>query len=392
LDENKPVIKHNLITALLNGRIDYEQWRENYRQIYGRELDGALYSCFLIQLKCNPAKPNPDFHSMMLVVYNLINILEQRETSWNIRAIAGDDHQSVIGIISHSEGLKRPELFKKMAIAIETIYHDRYQLALGNACQPIGDQVALAFQQAQTTLRYGFLFPKLKFLDYQRIQPENLRSTGDFHRAIAKITDLLRAGSLEELKLAIHQLLIALIKDGYQIDICRNTIGDLISILYNTPIEMGLDPVMILGADPRVAWRKWPDVLMVKDWLDDCVTQILAAVRERREKFGDSLETKIKQFIIDNITNELSLEKVADALHIYYYTLSRTFKTITGFSFVDYVKDLKMQIAANLLCEAKLSVKEISNRLGYHSVPYFIRVFKTKYGMTPKEFQRNNRL
>jgi AraC-like DNA-binding protein len=392
LDENKPVIKHNLIAALLDGRIGYEQWRKNYRQIYGQELDGELFSCFLIRLKCNLAKQNPDFHSMMLVAYNLIDILEQQEAPWDIRAIAGDDYQSVIGIISHSKGLKRPEIFKKIAIAIETIYHGRYQLALGNACQPIGDQVALAFQQAQTTLRYGFLFPKLKFLDYQRIQPENLRPTGNFHRAIAKITVLLRAGSLKELKLAIHQLFVALVKDGYQIDICRNTIGDLISILYNTTTEMGLDPAMILGSDPRVTWKELSDALAVKKWLEGCVTQILAAVKERREKTDDSLEMKIKKFIINNITNELSLEKVADALHIYYYTLSRTFKSITGLSFVEYVKDLKMQIAANLLCEAKLSVKEISNRLGYHSVPYFIRVFKTKYGMTPKEFQRNNRL
>jgi AraC-like DNA-binding protein len=392
LDENKPVIRHNLIADLLYGRIGYEQWQSNYQQIYGHELNQDLFGCFLIRLKGNPAKPNPDFQSKMLVAYNLINILEQQDFPGKVRAIVGDDHQSIAGMINHGEGLRRAEMIKKITGAIGTIYQGRYQLGLGNSYQPIHDQVAHSFRQAQTALQYGFLFPKLKLLDYQRIQPETLRPTGNLQRTITKIAEYLRAGSLEELKLTVHQLFTALVKDGYQVDFCRNTIADLISTLYNTAAAMGFDTLTVVGVDLRVVWKDQPDILTLKDWLEDCLAKLIAAVKESRDKFDEGLEIKVKQFIAANLTNELSLEKVADALHIRYDTLSRTFKAVTGLSFVDYVKELKMQNAANLLCEENLSVHEVANRLGYHSVPYFIKLFKAKYGFTPKEFQHRNRL
>lgn len=62
------------------------------------------------------------------------------------------------------------------------------------------------------------------------------------------------------------------------------------------------------------------------------------------------------------------------------------FKKITGLSVKSFFIKNKIELAKNLLETENTDVNELSSRLNYHSVSYFIKRFKEYYGMTPKEF------
>ena len=100
---------------------------------------------------------------------------------------------------------------------------------------------------------------------------------------------------------------------------------------------------------------------------------------------------KIAQFIDDNISIEISLSNVAQHFNISAGYLSKFFKESMGTSFSKYVIDKKFETATQLLKEeAMLSVDEIANRLGYFDVAYFGKQFKSKFGMTPLQYRKNN--
>lgn len=62
---------------------------------------------------------------------------------------------------------------------------------------------------------------------------------------------------------------------------------------------------------------------------------------------------------------------------------SEKFSTIIGQSFQQYVQDHRLQYAHRLLLNSSLPVTEIALASGFNSLPYFIRCFKSKYGVSP---------
>ena len=70
---------------------------------------------------------------------------------------------------------------------------------------------------------------------------------------------------------------------------------------------------------------------------------------------------------------------------------SAQFKTVTGFSVLDYVKRLRMARSRQLLITSEHSVAEIGAAVGYGDPFYFSRQFRAVNGQSPREFRRQSR-
>lgn len=73
-------------------------------------------------------------------------------------------------------------------------------------------------------------------------------------------------------------------------------------------------------------------------------------------------------------------------VHLHPAYLSRVFKEETGKNLSAYITDVKMEKAAELLQE-NLRVREVMEQVGYQKSQYFSKIFKEKFGMTPKEYK-----
>ncbi|MFS0722420.1 response regulator [Paenibacillus sp. 1P07SE] len=86
-------------------------------------------------------------------------------------------------------------------------------------------------------------------------------------------------------------------------------------------------------------------------------------------------------------TCELKLQDLADELSLHPVWLSQLFKKEVGTNFLDYVTELRIQRAKELLRQSSSKVYEIAEAVGYHDVHHFGRLFKKKTGLTPKEYR-----
>lgn len=87
----------------------------------------------------------------------------------------------------------------------------------------------------------------------------------------------------------------------------------------------------------------------------------------------------------------LSLESVAKEHYISPYHLSRMFKRVTGFSFVEYVNSIRINEAQRLLRETDWKVTMIAERVGYENIGHFGRVFKEIAKTNPLEYRKKAR-
>ncbi len=92
-------------------------------------------------------------------------------------------------------------------------------------------------------------------------------------------------------------------------------------------------------------------------------------------------------YINNNLSRTLSLENIAKYVCLNESYFSALFKEEMEITFSDYLTQVRIKKAKQLLIENKLRVYEIADKVGYHSSKYFIKVFHEQVGVTPNNYR-----
>ncbi len=93
--------------------------------------------------------------------------------------------------------------------------------------------------------------------------------------------------------------------------------------------------------------------------------------------------------IQSSFIQDLSLKNIADQCNVSERYLRKLFSTQLHTSFTDYMNELRINKAKELLHHTTQSVKEVTYLCGFNSVEYFSRVFKQYTGMSPGNYNPN---
>ncbi|WP_229521021.1 MULTISPECIES: response regulator [unclassified Paenibacillus] len=96
---------------------------------------------------------------------------------------------------------------------------------------------------------------------------------------------------------------------------------------------------------------------------------------------------KAKKYMNDHYQSDLKASEVASWLKITPSYFSYIFKQSTGKGFTEYMNEAKIDQAKELLATTHDKVFEIADKVGYKEYKYFVSVFKSYTGMTPKEYR-----
>ncbi len=106
---------------------------------------------------------------------------------------------------------------------------------------------------------------------------------------------------------------------------------------------------------------------------------------------GDRFEDEVMMKVLGHIEDhyrEGELSDLCGQLSIDLYTLSRIIKRRTGQTYTELVQEKRLNLAAFLLETTGLPITDISADVGYNNFSYFYRIFRKKYGMTPREYRK----
>ena len=129
------------------------------------------------------------------------------------------------------------------------------------------------------------------------------------------------------------------------------------------------------------------DSYSIKSWL----FKVLDAVFERiidNKIISQNGELKlVLNYIEKNYFKKITLEEVAEYINFSPFYLSRLFKKEMGINFIDYVTELKMEKARELLSDTDIPIINIALELSYNEPNYFSRVFRKSAGVTPSQYR-----
>ncbi|THF75490.1 response regulator transcription factor [Cohnella fermenti] len=95
----------------------------------------------------------------------------------------------------------------------------------------------------------------------------------------------------------------------------------------------------------------------------------------------------IKSYIADNLNGDLTLQSLAEHVHLHPAYISHLFKQRTQTAISDYIAQARIERAKYLLLNTTLKIYDIAGLCGYQSPKHFMLVFKQLTGRTPGTFR-----
>ncbi len=130
----------------------------------------------------------------------------------------------------------------------------------------------------------------------------------------------------------------------------------------------------------------------LKQWMCDTCLIMQAMLAEKRLSNTQSFVTKAVEYVNENYADkELSVEKICSHLGVSAAYFSTVFKKETGKSFTNFLTDVRMNRAVELLLNQEGKTYIIAEAVGYSDPNYFSYVFKKQFGVSPSKYKQGMR-
>lgn len=110
--------------------------------------------------------------------------------------------------------------------------------------------------------------------------------------------------------------------------------------------------------------------------------------RSNSKNFKDAQFAALTDYLKANMDKNFTLEDISDGCTISVAQLQKLCRKYCGCGPVTYFISLKIGAAKQMMKDSSLNITQIAERLGFSSVHYFSKLFKSKTGMSPSEFAK----
>ena len=152
-------------------------------------------------------------------------------------------------------------------------------------------------------------------------------------------------------------------------------------------IAISEDDTTIVKLKNIIASSSVADSIFIKQYVYGLISPI--AQKLDIKDYSHSL-LRALQYIKNNLSISLTIEKIAAAAYTSKSSLAKKFRKELSMSVNEYVSDAVLSEAALRLITKSESILSISERYGFSDQFYFSRKFKQKFGMSPREYRKNN--
>lgn len=249
------------------------------------------------------------------------------------------------------------------------------------------NEIKARYDSCKEACQYGFYCGCGDVIDEDAVKMSDDITCLEQKNAIAEIKQFIESNdqkaALEYFEKIIRNAEEAKVKP----EVLKNTVSIIINDLFGLMIHYGIKDIMDLN-QYKASLIQAETVEQFQNRLSSLLE--ILCVRLQQLKYGvykKPIDQVIK-FIDKHINQKISLNEIAKEVGMSEGYLCKTFKNETGKPLVQYVNDLKMNRAAELLKDPQIMVKEVSSAVGMDDQFYFNKMFKKYIGVSPSEYKK----
>ncbi|MGO4547071.1 response regulator [Paenibacillus sp. 2TAB23] len=188
----------------------------------------------------------------------------------------------------------------------------------------------------------------------------------------------------------LDQIFESILKEKLDFQSLHLLFNDLISIVNRACKETRLELTRVYGEQPpSEVIRNFDTLDDAKRWFHQVFVKLFEAQSEADLVYASVHVNRAIAYIQNNYAQELSLVTIAQEIRISSVHLSKEFKEKVGIGVNEYLSEYRMKRAAILLEEGEMDLRRIAENCGFRNYPYFFKVFKKRYNLTPKQYMNS---
>lgn len=261
------------------------------------------------------------------------------------------------------------------------------------AGSPVRDAASLkrSYEEAAYASTFRWLSGGEAVVEYDRVRDRKGGSTVCPQEVEAALISILKQGSVIELRHWVQETMDALMGDAEA-----------------TPRSVGLYMNSVVLSARRWLERAWQalgqpgslpqaDGDFAEDRDGNPREALFARLKSYMDLYRESMSgervsyiQRAVAYIRDNLDRNLTLQHVANHVHLNPNHFSEVFKREIGMTYIEYVTNERIRRAMEMLDETSIKVNEVAGKVGYEDVKYFSQLFKKITGKTPSEYRARN--
>ena len=378
-------MKEDTLRGLFIGSVD-SKYAENRLKDMGWSLPSG--SCFLVSIRLDANRSADEDDTLQNIIAQTLQ--EKTASCFRVEAIRNGSHE-IIALIAAPENSN--VTFEDLASALNNT------IASVTSGYPVDITVGLDGLIEEITDCNSF------YLRVKELQ-KNRFALGENQLIYpAKVTGLLPEffQMPEKLMHEIHAAFLKGEKESYQektgafLDIIQQyTYTAAITIFAKLYLELLADVQKYVSAgkedSPAIEMKMNPGTIQEAKLLLYNAFDVMTDHKAKQEKLKENQHYKkiqeSRDFIAANYGDcSLGVEQLAERLGYSSNYFSRIFKNITGYYVNDYIRQVRVIKAQELLTDTSLTISEIAEMTGFTTDNYFYSIFKKETGMTPAAYR-----
>jgi two-component system response regulator YesN len=386
LNDNKYLLKEKYLNDLISGNMMNAKKLREYFDIFNIHTDFDSFALIAIVIE--------DMHDILdtldKIEFNLKKyaIVDMISPIIDGEIFLKDDDKIIILQNTKSQGA-----LTSLAGRIRTILQSQ-----GNFMATIGisriysglNNIERAYRDAEDALNYKIYYGKGEILAYKDIMIYN--GTKQYYypyELVNKLVAYLKQGNNNKVETVISCIIHEM--NNKKIDKINikqtffQIIGEIMKFISQTGESIAdiFEPNFDVG---KAAFHA-NTLQEIENFMTQLCRRVIEYYNNKRTKINDNIIKRSKKFMKTNYNSNISIDTVAEHVHMSTSHLNRIFKGATGKTLNEYLIDVRINKAIELLDSTNLSVKSICQYVGYNNVSYFNKIFKAKTGTTPGRFR-----
>ncbi len=394
--ETLPVIREQFLVGAIEGRIGKETWEFQCRKL-GIDLNGNYFSVAIFQgevdsrlTKEQEVLGKSEVHLIPISIKKMVD--ENLSDYCEFISFIYSDMVVVIGsFIYDNEILKFIQGINEICKTYKRIMGLRLSAGIGGIYEE-AISFRFSYRTAQNALDYKLILGSGKAIYIGDVEPDSSIQLQFDEQEETAMLNSIKVASEENIKEAISKLIekfedLVLPYNQYRIYLM-----EIMTSILKLVQAYNLDMNEIFGTNFNCYsfLENFNSLEEIKKWYISIAIKINGLIKRERINSSRLLVEKAKNFVKKNYSDfDISVEKLCSYLHVSPTYFSTIFKKETDTNFVNYLTDIRLKEAVNLLNTTDEKTYIIATKVGYAEPNYFSYVFKKKFGVSPSRYRKN---
>lgn len=350
----------------------------------GFHFKDCFFSAIVIQIEKNQEGKEP-------IAVSEHFSFEQYNTEILITGIMG---KKMVGLVSFSESESElVTILDKFRCMLDKEYGIVSSIGVGNVCHSLREY-SRSFAEAKSVLEYKKMESSESVVHINEYLPCN--TIPKYFYPEEKEQNLIRALHLsneEQAKEIVNDIFTSINLASNQTEYVKKMFWQVYSSMQRAVDSLGFEFEKVVGknaVEEIELYNQFDEVREIYHFMIKRIEIIVDYIRENRRYSSEVVVKKIVDYIDENYSQDLSLNTMADFVKLSPNYVSKLFKETIGQGLKDYVREVRMKKAAELILSTDLSFEVLSKQVGFESSRTFYRNFSIYYNMTPNEYRTKN--